>query len=384
MDRVKFRRHGFTLIELLVVIAIIAILVALLLPAVQAVREAARKSQCQDNLHNLGLAMHGYEGTYRGLPPAIIPDYHFWRTRSLVAITPANDPGASGIKGAPSRNNVQWSWSAFILPFVEMKPQYDTLQINRLSAEEVRAAAFGATPNQAQRDALVTPADLFICPSDDGPRPGLADAGNRRMFDAPGGARVNTASTNYLVIAGSGSQANNTSANPAFGQNRVVFASDPAYPLAGAFLVGKSRKFAQITDGTSNVAFMGERLYNVVDYSVTPNQKSNVFRGLMYMAKGNDPASNNGGFTGVTNAHRAHSCRQFNDCGLTDAAAAMGGLPINDPTGADAQAGVNSHHPGGAQILLGDGKVRFVSENSDLATLRQLCWPSDGTPLGAY
>ncbi|MFV0442268.1 MAG: type II secretion system protein, partial [Planctomycetaceae bacterium] len=99
MNRDRKGRRGFTLIELLVVIAIIAILVALLLPAVQQVREAARKSQCQDHFHNLVIAMHSYEGTFKGLPLAVA----------------ANNTGHG-----PS------VW-VHVLPFIEQKPLYDRI-----------------------------------------------------------------------------------------------------------------------------------------------------------------------------------------------------------------------------------------------------------------
>ena len=83
-------RTGFTLIELLVVIAIIAILVALLLPAVQQVREAARKSQCQDHLHNLVIGIHNYESSFKVLPPAMIADHHNYKNADVMGTNNAH------------------------------------------------------------------------------------------------------------------------------------------------------------------------------------------------------------------------------------------------------------------------------------------------------
>ena len=95
MPRFQFRR-GFTLIELLVVIAIIAVLIALLVPAVQKVREAAARTQCQNNLHQIGLAMHAYHDANKAFPPAFSK--------------PAN-----------------WGWSVWLLPYVEQAPLFATL-----------------------------------------------------------------------------------------------------------------------------------------------------------------------------------------------------------------------------------------------------------------
>ena len=96
------RSGGFTLVELLVVIAIIGILIALLLPAVQAAREAARRSQCSNNLKQLGIAIQNYHDTYKTFPPAYINDSH------------------GGVNPGPIfRADPQWGWSAMVLPFRE-------------------------------------------------------------------------------------------------------------------------------------------------------------------------------------------------------------------------------------------------------------------------
>ncbi len=103
-DQQKRQKSGFTLVELLVVIAIIGILVALLLPAVQAAREAARRMSCGNNLHQIGIALHNYHDTYKSFPPAAI-----WKREK-------NGPG-SAYAGAGSHRN--YTWIALILPFME-------------------------------------------------------------------------------------------------------------------------------------------------------------------------------------------------------------------------------------------------------------------------
>ena len=101
------KRSGFTLVELLVVIAIIGILVALLLPAVQAAREAARRMSCGNNLKQIGLALHNYHDTYKTMPPAIV------YTRP---------PAQNARNGRP-----YWGWGALVLPYVEQTPLHDAL-----------------------------------------------------------------------------------------------------------------------------------------------------------------------------------------------------------------------------------------------------------------
>ena len=128
-------RRGFTLIELLVVIAIIAILVALLLPAVQAVREAARRSQCQDNEHNIVIGLHNYEGTHKRFPFATVCGWN--------AVAPNGNP------------NTRQDWFHMLLPFVEQKPLYDAWTPRILNNEFP-----GGWPLSD------TPIGLFMCPSD--------------------------------------------------------------------------------------------------------------------------------------------------------------------------------------------------------------------------
>jgi len=126
-------RRGFTLVELLVVIAIIGILVALLLPAVQAAREAARMMSCKNNLKQIGLGIHHYHDTFRAIPPGWI---------STDPQEPDGDPG--------------WAWSTRILPYLEQTPLYDEIVMERSVADPIHAAARTAE------------LDLFRCPSDNG------------------------------------------------------------------------------------------------------------------------------------------------------------------------------------------------------------------------
>lgn len=148
------RSRGFTLIELLVVIAIIAILVALLLPAVQAVREAARRSQCQDQLHNLAIAMHNYEGTHKTFP-------------------------INWGEGFTTTNR-QETWIMGILTFIEQKPLSDTINFSAPYSSNIAIAD--------------TPINLLLCPTD--PTYGIGLLASRHNID-----RI-AAVTSYKAVAG--------------------------------------------------------------------------------------------------------------------------------------------------------------------------------------
>src|SRR5438132_11206969 len=141
------KRSAFTLIELLVVIAIIAILIALLVPAVQKVREAAARIQCENNLKQIGLAMHAFHDTNKGLPPGYV----------ATAAYPGTSPG--------------WGWAAFILPYIEQAPLYR--QINFSQPLQGQATIQNVIP-------------LYLCPSDIVPTSPFAvsDAGMATLCQA--------------------------------------------------------------------------------------------------------------------------------------------------------------------------------------------------------
>ncbi len=137
------KRLGFTLIELLVVIAIIAILIALLLPAVQQAREAARRTQCKNNLHNIGLALHNYHDVFNMLPMATHQSHGNGTTPDL----------AGG-----------WAWSTAILPQMDQGPLFNQLNTGTLTMRDVASTAAG-------RALLGTPLAVYSCPSDVGRNP---------------------------------------------------------------------------------------------------------------------------------------------------------------------------------------------------------------------
>lgn len=154
MSLLKGRRAGFTLIELLVVIAIIAILIALLLPAVQQAREAARRSQCKNNMKQFGVAFHNYHDVHKVFPVGIItrPGGAGWSTRCSTM---------SNGTTLPNNDYRAWGWGTFILPYIDQAPLYNTLKPDGCRMPNAGDNFGGTSP-------LNDPFPAYRCPSDTG------------------------------------------------------------------------------------------------------------------------------------------------------------------------------------------------------------------------
>jgi prepilin-type N-terminal cleavage/methylation domain-containing protein/prepilin-type processing-associated H-X9-DG protein len=207
-------QRGFTLIEVLVVIAIIGVLVALLLPAVQAAREAARRAQCTNNLKQIGLATHNYVQTHGVLPPGYVSA---WDPVFLKEI------GAG------------WGWASMILPYMDQNPLYDNIDFRRKIQD----------PSQATVR-IITVAS-YLCPSDNMPLNWTATVG---LVKVNGGAILelvfplcNVAGANYVGVYGVG---------------------EPGVAGDGVYFRNSSVRLAGITDGLTQTMLAGERSYQLI------------------------------------------------------------------------------------------------------------------------
>ncbi len=219
------RRPAFTLIELLVVIAIIAILIALLVPAVQKVREAAARAQCQNNLKQLALACHNYHDVQKRLPPS-------WAAYPTSAAYTQNDPC--------------WSWLGTILPYIEQGPLYTQ-------------GGVGNKKTLAASGIIATAVPTFSCPSDDSPRV-RSDLG----LDVP------EAVTNYKGVNGAGwghyynTSGQDTAYSSVYNYTDPVTGNNDSFDRGRGMLYrsdwNRALTLGKIPDGTSNTLMIGEGL----------------------------------------------------------------------------------------------------------------------------
>jgi len=209
---IRPRRAGFTLIELLVVISIIGVLVALLLPAVQAAREAARRAQCVNNLKQIGIALHGYHDQQNTFPPGYVS-----------AFSPANDSPFT----AQNDIGTGWAWGAMILPQMEQGPLFNAINFN-------------LSIHYKENDtASLTKISSYLCPSDTTLlQVPIRDQSNSTTVDTAAGA-------NYVGMYGVGE----IGAAPGRG--------------TGIFFRNSRIGLTDITDGSSNTFMVGERSHNL-------------------------------------------------------------------------------------------------------------------------
>jgi prepilin-type N-terminal cleavage/methylation domain-containing protein/prepilin-type processing-associated H-X9-DG protein len=345
------KRSAFTLIELLVVIAIIAILIGLLLPAVQKVREAAARTQCQNNCKQLGLAMMNYESTYQHFPPASqIP---WW-----LAVKDRDDFLDFTVPFGPN-------WAVMLLPFFEQDNLYKIADPLSYPGVPITQGVRPANSNQNWRSIVGTDLKIFLCPS---------DPYNRQHYMDPMVPPGNWARGNYGVTAGwedydhvaNGNVMKTTQAGPIKG---LV-----SSPIASA---NYGCKIAQIIDGTSNTIMIAELRAgkSPLDprgvWALGSPSCSIVNAGR---APYNPTPNNNLGDSG-NDGDEIQTCSKF----WTNSIGSVDGLGcIQGGTLMTSGMSRSAHTSGGVNCCMADGSVHFVRSSISELTWCLLISKADG------
>jgi prepilin-type N-terminal cleavage/methylation domain-containing protein/prepilin-type processing-associated H-X9-DG protein len=326
-------RRGFTLIELLVVIAIIAILIGLLLPAVQKVREAAARMSCQNNMKQLGIALHSFHDQNGRMPPGGAQD-------QIPFGTNGNNGGAWGS-----------SWKVYILPHIEQQALYQMWQFTG-----------GSGWQNANNYNLVHKLTIktYRCPAS--PMPDFylqscTQGTSQQMF------------TSYVGVAGTVLDSpQSVNSNCCSGSNNGINGG------GGILCMNCTVKMAEITDGTSNTILVGEQSDFMRDNNNQP------------ISAGYGPITSSGphGWImggGQANIGGAYSDRPFNTTTVRWMInqRGLGDTPTNG-TGQNAPSNCpfTSVHSGGVNVLMGDGSVRFMNANTTLQVLQWISTRASG------
>ncbi len=355
---------GFTLVELLVVIAIIGVMVGLLLPAVQAAREAARRMSCSNNFKQMGLAIHNYHAAYNQLPiqgtGTAAPGTNFWLTHNAAAA---------------SSNRSSLSFIVGILPFMENQALWE--QISNPLQTGGPWPAMGPTPDVTTYSPWMTEVPALRCPSD--PGTGLPAMGR----------------TNYAACQGDSIRLigygpfSDTSAT-----NNANYAQESRACHRGAFVAHQKLNFRDILDGTANTVMCGEITTDLGDNDIRTRQltagatfafgtalsSTSPCNGSINTARprfwstGADTTTGRGySWASAATIHTTMTTiypPNRDLCPIADTAATMsGGSTPVDPSGAPGIAfrsmfaSASSQHQGGAHALMADGAIKFITDS---------------------
>lgn len=339
LDRARFggNRAGFTLVELLVAIAIIGVLVAMLLPAVQAAREAARRTQCTNNLKQMGLALHNYESVRRVLPPG-------YASQSLAS-PPSPLRDAATWDSPPG-----WGWAAHLLPFLEQSAVDSQIDLEQpIWAPEHIAA-------------IRTNIATFLCPSSSGLIEPFFAADAQGSPLSIGGGQVELGRSHYVASHGQESCWGECGAS----RTGLVFTNiytseteeieidgDASRVADGPFYRGSKTALKDVADGLSKTIFLGEHSSALSDKTWV-----GVVPGAFTHPLFSTPENGADAAATLVLVHAGPSGGELDITGFPII------HPVNFPTYHVGQ--MFSEHVGGGNVGLGDGSVRFVADDVHL------------------
>jgi len=331
-------RSGFTLIELLVVIAIIAVLIALLLPAVQQAREAARRTQCKNNLKQLGLGLHNFHDTFLKFP-----------------VGQAND------------DNGQWGWIPFILPYIDQAPLYQGLT------------------NTASNDRMWLPPNMG-----GGPNNNIAP-GNLNIDSIHGASAYGRCDTNQTLVANGVPLVNTILNSLACPSSTLPPTKSNGYAktnyvgnmgntiLWGATTFGCGGVLGNRNNGVLLYANENNNTYVVRIADITDGTSNTIAVGEVSLSTSVSPTLNNNNNYPVWAGGNGGGCN-----GTTTVGQVLRICDTNYPMNGGNNAAFSSEHVGGVQFLLADGSVRFISQNVSSTTYTELGSRNGGGVVGEF